>query len=150
MGAPGSKAIVFFTDGAANTGPRYLDASPTNCDKNTCTTPYVTKPCNQGVTSAATIKATGTLIYSMGYDLTAGTANICQTNTYKKNAQGQLTTTQNNESPAITATSAIQQIASGPSYFYNQPSASQVNTLFAALGANLLAGTANLVDNNTP
>src|SRR5262249_53909738 len=132
------------------TGPRYLDANPTNCMKNTCTTPYVTQPCHQGVTSAGVIKAAGTLIYSVGYDLTAGSANICGTNTYKKNAQGKLTSTQNDESPAITATSALQQIASGPTYFYNQPTASQVNTLFAALGANLLAGTANLVDNSTP
>ena len=144
------KAIVLFSDGAANTGPRYLDANPTNCNKNTCTTPYVTQPCHQGVNSAANIKAAGTVIYSMGYDLTAGTANVCQTNTYVKNGRGQLTSTQNDESPSITATSALQQIASGPTYFYDQPTADQVNTLFAALGANLLAGTANLVDNNTP
>ena len=144
------KVIVLFSDGAANTGPRYLDSNPTKCNSNTCTTPYVTQPCHQGVTSAAASKSTGTLIYAMGYDLTAGTANVCQTNTYQKNSKGQLTSTQNNESPSITATSALQQIASGPTYFYNQPSASQVNTLFAALGANMLAGTANLVDNSTP
>jgi hypothetical protein len=110
----------------------------------------VTQPCHQGVNSAASIKATGTLIYSMGYDLTAGTANICQTNTYKKNGSGQLTSTQNDESPSITATSALQQIASGPTYFYNQPTAGQVTSLFQQLGASMLAGTANLVDNNTP
>lgn len=150
-GRPGvQKAIVFFSDGAANTGPRYLDSNPTKCNANTCTTPYVTQPCNQGVTSAAAIKATGTLIYSMGYDLAAGTANICQTNTYETNRRGQLTSTQNDETPAITATSALQEIASGPTYFYDQPTASQVNTLFAQLGANLLAGTANLVSNDMP
>ena len=150
-GRPGvQKAIVLFSDGAANTGPRYLDSNPTKCNANTCTTPYVTQPCHQGVASAANVKATGTIIYSMGYDLTAGTANVCQTNTYEKNARGQLTSTQNDESPSITATSALQEIASGPTYFYDQPTADQVNTLFAALGANMLAGTANLVDNNTP
>jgi hypothetical protein len=85
----------------------------------------------------------------MGYDLTAGSANICQTNAYQSDGHGGLTSTQKTEA-SITATSALQQIASGPSYFYNQPSASQVNTLFAQLGANMLAGTANLVSNNTP
>jgi hypothetical protein len=144
------KAIILFSDGAANTGPRYVDSNPTKCNANTCTTPYVTQPCHQGVTSAATIKSTGTLIYSMGYDLTAGTANICQANTYVKNASGQLTSTQKNESPSITATYALQQIASGPTYFYEQPTAAQVTTLFQQLGADLLGGTANLVDNNTP
>jgi hypothetical protein len=143
------KTIVFFSDGAANTGPRYLDSSSNCKNKNVCTTPYLTQPCHQGVTSAAAVKATGTLIYSMGYDLTAGSANICQTNAYQSDGHGGLTSTQKTEA-SITATSALQQIASGPSYFYNQPSASQVNTLFAQLGANMLAGTANLVSNNTP
>ena len=53
--------IVFLSDGAANIGPSDL---PLSSD-------YRKRPCRQGVNSAATIKAKGTLIYSIGYDLNA-------------------------------------------------------------------------------
>jgi Flp pilus assembly protein TadG len=145
------KVIVFFSDGAANTGPRYLDSSSKCASSNTCTTPYLMQPCHQGVTSAAAIKATGTLIYSMGYDLTATGANICQTNAYVSDGHGGFTSTQKTEA-SITAETALQQIASGTGapYFTQQPTAAQVTDLFQQLGANMLAGTANLVSNNTP
>ena len=83
--------IIFLSDGAANIGPTYYST----------TSPYRTKPCHQGVSSAAVIKSKGTLIYSIGYDLNAnnGGANVCTSYTGA------------DESPAITAYSAIQQIA---------------------------------------
>ena len=51
--------IVFFTDGAANTGPTYYSTS----------SPYRTQPCHQGVASAGSIKSAGTTIFGIGYTL---------------------------------------------------------------------------------
>src|SRR5207237_3833314 len=61
--------IVFMSDGAANIGPTYYATS----------SPYRMQPCHQGVWSAANVKSSGTLIYSIGYDLDAvnGGANVC-------------------------------------------------------------------------
>ena len=120
--------IVFLSDGAANTGPTYYSTS----------SPYRTKPCHQGVTSANVIKNRGTLIYSIGYDLNAnnGGANICTSYTGA------------NESPNITAYSAIQQIASRPDTFYNQPSPGELKTIFGAIAADIGHGSSALIDNS--
>ena len=124
--------IIFLSDGAANIGPSDLPL----------TSPYRKQPCRQGVNSAAAIKAKGTLIYSIGYDLNAlgGGANVCQT-TASSGAPG------NAESPAITAYSALQQIASTGA-FYNQPSAGQLKTIFTDIAADLARGTSALIDND--
>jgi hypothetical protein len=45
---------------------------------------------------------------------------------------------------------ALQGIASTSSDFYNQPDAAQLNSIFASIAADLLAGTSRLVDDNTP
>lgn len=118
--------IIFLSDGAANTGPTYYSTS----------SPYRAKPCHQGVSSAAVIKGKGTLIYSIGYDLNAnnGGANKCTSYTGA------------DESPAITAYSAIQQIASSPSAFFNKPSAGQLKTIFTDIAADLQRGTSALID----
>jgi trimeric autotransporter adhesin len=99
--------IVFFTDGAANTGPTYY---PTN-------SPYRTQPCHQGVNSAATIKSAGTTIFGIGYTLmgVGGTSNTCQSYT------GAL------ESPSISAYSAVQGISSNAGTF-STTSRSRVST----------------------
>jgi hypothetical protein len=86
--------IVFFTDGAANTGPTYYTTS----------SPYRTQPCHQGVTSAANVKATGTVIYSIGYALDDDTGGC-------RSYNGTV------ESPAITVRQALAQIASSPEKF---------------------------------
>jgi len=126
------KIIVFFSDGAANRGPGYL---PTN-------SPYRKTPCHQGVNSAGLSKAKGTLIYSIGYDLDAngGGANQCRSGS----STGPL------ESPTITAYSALQQIASNPNTFYNQPSPGQLNTIFSTVARDIQRGSSGLIDNNTP
>ncbi len=121
--------IVFLSDGAANTGPTYYSTS----------SPYRVRPCHQGVSSAAVIKNRGTLIYSIGYDLDAnnGGANKCTSYTGS------------NESPAITAYSAIAQIASRPDTFYNQPGPGELKTIFSAIAADIAKGTSSLIDNDT-
>ena len=122
--------IVFLSDGAANTGPTYYPSSSS----------YRRRPCWQGVQSAAAIKAKGTLIYSIGYDLNAlsGGANRC---------------TQSDgdpETPSITAYDAIRQIASSPAAFFNKPSAGELETIFTEIAVDLQRGTSALVDNETP
>jgi hypothetical protein len=120
--------IVFLSDGAANIGPTYYPAN----------SPYRMQPCHQGVTSANVIKNRGTLIYSIGYDLNAvnGGANVCT------DYNG------NNEKPSITAYSAIQQIASRPDTFYNQPGPGELKTIFGAIAADIGHGSSALIDND--
>jgi Flp pilus assembly protein TadG len=126
--------IVFLSDGAANVGPAYTPEYP-------ATSPYRTRPCRQGVNSAATIKARGTLIYSIGYDLNAvnGGANKCLNGVSGAD-----------ESPAITAYQAIQQIASSPSAFFNKPSPGQLKSIFTEIAVDLARGTSALIDDATP
>jgi Putative Flp pilus-assembly TadE/G-like len=123
--------IIFFSDGAANTGPSYYPAS----------SPYRKQPCRQGVTSAGYSKARGTLVYSIGYDLDAqnGGANRCEVG-----FGGPL------EQPPITAYQALQQIATGPETFYNQPTPGQLKTIFTQIASDISRGSAGLVDDDTP
>jgi hypothetical protein len=109
--------IVFFSDGAANYGPSYYGNS----------SPYRRQPCHQGVSSAGVVKSHGTIVYSIGYDLNAldGGANICESYTGA------------NESPPITAYSALQAIASSSDTFYNQPGAGDVDQIYRAIAGDL-------------
>jgi len=111
--------IVFFTDGAANTGPSYYGNS----------SPYRTQPCHQGVASANAIKSAGTTIFGIGYTLTGqgSTSNGC------KSYSGA------NESPSITAYSAVQNISSNSSTFFDNETVSGLDAVFAAV-ANLITG----------
>jgi Flp pilus assembly protein TadG len=114
------RVIVLLSDGAANTGPTSYSAG----------SPYRATPCHQGITSSLASQSAGTLVYSIGYDVGH---DVC------KNANG------SNEAPAITALQALTGIASTGNY-YNQPNAAQLNTIFANVAADLLAGTSRLVD----
>jgi len=118
--------IVFLSDGAANTGPSYYSS----------TSPYRRQPCHQGVWSSGTVKSSGTLVFSIGYDLDAldGGANDCKSYTGAA------------ESPAITAFQALEQIATDPESFYNQPNPGQLNTIFSRVAADISRPAARLVD----
>jgi hypothetical protein len=118
--------IVLLSDGAANIGPTYYTSS----------SPYRRQPCHQGIWSADAIKARGTWMYSIGYDLDAlnGGANKCQSYTGA------------NESPAITAYSALQQIASGPDKFYDKPDPGQLRTIFTQVASDIRKGASALID----
>lgn len=125
-GRPGvQKIIVFETDGAANTGPSSYPS----------TSEYRAQPCQQGVDSAATIKATGTLVYSIGYDLGADRGG-CQ------NANGSA------EQPFISPETAVQEIAS-PNDFYNQPTPADMSDIYSQVASDLLAGTSRLIPDSS-
>jgi Putative Flp pilus-assembly TadE/G-like/von Willebrand factor type A domain len=119
--------IVFFSDGAANTGPTYYSS----------TSPYRRRPCQQGVSSASVVKGTGTLVYTIGYDLDAsgGTANICQSYTGA------------NESPAITAYDALRLMATNGDTFFNRPNPGDLTRIYTQIAAEI--GGTRLVPDDT-
>jgi Flp pilus assembly protein TadG len=120
--------IVFLSDGAANYGPSYYSS----------TSSYRKQPCHQGISSAGTIKAKGTIIYSIGYDLDAqgGGANACAES---PNAKA--------ESPAITAYDALRLIATNSTTFFNKPNPGQLNSIYTQIAGDI-SGT-RLIDNGT-
>jgi len=111
--------IVFFTDGAANTGPAYYAKS----------SQYRQQPCHQGVNSAAAAKSKGTIVYSIGYTLSGmgGSSNRCQA----QSPSGP------DESPSISAFQALQQIASNSTTFFNQPALASLNSIFSQVAAQI-------------
>ena len=126
-GRPGiQNVIVMFSDGAANTGPDYLPTS----------SPYRRQPCHQGITSAGTVKATGTLVYMIGYDLDAvgGGANICQSYTGA------------NESPSILAYDTLRAMASSPDQFYYKPNPGDLTKIYGQIAADI--GGTRLLDDS--
>ena len=114
--------IVFFSDGAANTGPSYYSS----------TSPYRAKPCHQGVTSAGAAKAAGTIVYSIGYALDDDTGGC-------KNANGSV------ESPAITVYQALQGMASTSDKFLVKPSSGELQTIYTAIAEDISAGSSSLI-----
>ncbi|HZS24935.1 MAG TPA: pilus assembly protein TadG-related protein [Gaiellaceae bacterium] len=118
--------IVFLSDGAANTGPTYYST----------TSPYRTQPCHQGVTSAGNSKATGTIIYTIGYALGDDTGGCTS---YTGAA----------EKPAITVYQAMQGMASSAGNFYNQPTPGQLDTIYTEIAADIGAGTSALTEDSS-
>jgi len=111
--------IVFFTDGAANTGPSYYPKM----------SPYRQQPCHQGISSANAAKSQGTTVYAIGYTLAGmgGYANQCLAQDYDGPP----------EKPTITAYDALVAIASSSSTFFNQPSAGDLTSIFRAIGTQI-------------
>jgi hypothetical protein len=134
-GRPGvAKVIVFLSDGAANTGQLYYPAS----------SPYLTRPCQQGISSAQAITASGTEVFSIGYDVEH---DRCQ-------SEAKATQTRTPEPPladgtTATAAHALPQVASRPSDYYEKPDPGQLNNLYPSIAADLLHGTSRLIDDNS-
>ena len=116
------KVIVFLSDGAANYGGTWHDAS----------SPYRVTPCAQGVTSANIAKAAGTTVYTIGYDL---------------NGSGTDPEQCSDTAPQITSLKAMQDMASAPETFYNKPNPGQLNTIFMTIAADIFR-TAQLIDDS--
>ena len=99
--------------------------------------PYRTKPCHQGVTSANTAKAKGTIVYTIGYALGDDTGGC---NAY----------TGADEAPAITVYQAMTGMASAAGNFYNQPTPGQLNTIYTQVASDLGHGASSLINDNAP
>jgi len=119
--------IVFLSDGAANTGPTYYSTK----------SPYRTQPCHQGVWSADSEKAKGTIIYTIGYALGDDTGG-CKAYTGAA------------ELPAITVYEAMTAMASAPGNFYDKPSPGQLNTIYTQIASDLQHGASALINDNAP
>ena len=119
--------IVFLSDGAANTTPKFVPSYLDNASDRL-------HPCQAGIRAADQQKARGTVIYTIGYDLNGlGTDyERCKTNT--------------GGTESITAYDAIRQIASDPKNFYNKPDPGQLNTIFTRIAADLARPAARLID----
>ena len=117
------KVIVFFSDGAANTGPNYYSTS----------SPYRTQPCHQGVTSAGAAKAKGTTIYSIGYALDDDTGG-CKS--YTGTA----------EQPAITVQTALGGIASDATKFLVKPDPGELQTIYSSIAVDISHGSSSLIN----
>jgi Flp pilus assembly protein TadG len=136
--------IIFVSDGAANTSNVRLPNGHWRLNPT-----WITRPCGSGVEAAARVKAGGTIIYSIGYDLDAGGAAP------ERCRAANATTGRATANPEVpqawgsTAFDAIQAIASDPTNFYNKPDPGQLNTIFARIAADLQRPAARLIDDDT-
>lgn len=147
--------IIFVSDGAANTSPTRL---PTGHWRNT--TYWRDHPCGAGVQAAANAKAStdtkgnNLKIYTIGYDLNAGSAapEKCR----RPDTNGHM----NGSNPVETgydAFTAIQAMASqecgvdgtGPCFF-NQPFPKDLSFIFTKIAADLQRPASRLIDDSTP
>ena len=128
------KIMVVLSDGAANEGQDCQDTTTKVKGKTVITPdpdPHCMQPCQTAVNDAATFKAAGVLVYTILYgDQSSGTD--CQT--YQ----------QNNESPAITSITAMQEMAS-PGDYYPDPIPANLTTIFQQIASDISAGSSRLV-----
>ena len=162
--------IVFLTDGEANMGSVY----GVNSTAYPPGGPDDQQPCNTAINLAASYKTAGTTIYSIGYALgnkkcTAGDwPYIAAVPAVKKNgkivteavpahwcdpatesncdhSQGSTPEVGADGTTTLTSNYTLGQIAS-PGNFYNQPSAGDLNSIFAAIATDIGQGSSRLVD----
>ena len=120
-----------------------------NCENNA--SPYRSTPCHQAASSGKAATAAGTWVYGIAYDAqgvecwgwrSSGTGtdgNSCnKKNGYQFRCK---------EQPTITAVSMVQQIASDPTKFFNQPNPGDLTEVFKSIAVDLSGPT--LVDNDT-
>jgi hypothetical protein len=148
--------IVFFTDGGANTTPgtfaqNYWAGDPTS---------WFYKPCGSGVQAATLAKGSdpdgsgplvGTIIYTIGYDLTNQTDPNQRCG--KPDSNGHQDTGNGKEACqtwGCSPTAALTAMASDPSYFSKPNNPDDLKPLFAAIARQVLTNAARLVDNDNP
>jgi Flp pilus assembly protein TadG len=126
-------AIVFFTDGEANYGEYPRGNS----------SPYRTEPCHQAIDSAASAKAQGTWIYTIEYDSNAADT-YCKGWQYSGRRRrgtncgpGEGIQFPCDEVPQITARSTLQEMASDPDKFFEEPSPGDLTTIFQNVAESL-------------
>jgi len=156
--------IIFLSDGAANTMPR-------NIPSGDLMNSYPLQPCGAGVAMANSMKGPlsnpSTIIYTIGYDLDAGTGAPEQCR--QPNANGH----QNGSNPVesgcgtppsgwgsaqgCTSYDAIRAMATDPDgtgpvkpYFYLKPTPGDLTQIFQQIALDLSASRGRLIDNNTP
>ncbi len=135
--------IIFLSDGAANTWPKTVPA--THWTNNWG---WGQRPCGMGVQSATNIKQSGTIIYTIGYDLDGGSATP-----EKCRQPNQSNGHSNGGNPVETgydAYTAIQAMATTPQHFYNKPNPGDLTQIFQAIAKDLSSSRGRLIDNTSP
>ncbi len=127
--------IIFFTDGEANYGPWYYGNN----------SPYRKTPCAQAISSANAAKATGTWVYTIGYD--TDVERPLQGLQVDREARAARAAPQNkgkqfpcDEQAIKTAYWTLQQMAStidGQLKFYYQPTPGDLTTIFERVALDL-------------
>ncbi len=129
------KAIVILSDGAANTGPSYLPA----------TSPYLTNPCGQGVTSAGIAKANKVLVYSIAYTAQGDDCYAAPGALVNGTIQGFRT---QKELPSLgvnPALTALSDMATDSTNFYDLPNPTSLTGIFDRIASDLAGGSARIV-----
>ncbi len=130
------KAIVILSDGAANTGPSYL---PPN-------SPYLTNPCGQGVTSAGIAKAAKVLVYSIAYTAQGDSCWAAVGANVNGTPVTQFQTVPETPSLGVNpANTALADMATDPTNFYNLPTPTSLTGIFQRIAADLAAGSSRIV-----
>ena len=131
--------IIFLTDGESNYGPCSNPSKSGVCTNNT--SPYRSQPCHQAITSAKAATSAGSRVYSILYD-----ANGLVCSGWKSSGTGSDGKTCNktdgfqfrcNEVPSITAQSAVQQMASDSTKFFNEPNPGDLTKAFERIAEDL-------------
>ncbi len=129
------KAIVILSDGAANTGPSYLPS----------TSPYLTNPCGQGVTSAGIAKANKVLVYSIAYTAQGDDCYAAPGALVNGQIQGFRT---QKELPSLgvnPALTALSDMATDSTNFYDLPNPTSLVGIFDRIASDLAGGSARIV-----
>ena len=158
--------IIFLSDGAANTMPQNVPAGHWTQNGPTG---WVKRPCGAGVESARRVKNAGTLIYTIGYDLDAGSGAPEQCR--QPDAAGHNTTNifesgcgfppggwGDGSANPCNAFAAIQAMASDPDgpgnnsppYFYNKPNPGDLTQIFTQIAKDLSGSRGRLIDSTSP
>lgn len=120
--------IVFLSDGAANTTPRFVPSYVDSAQDRA-------RPCQSGIRAAEQAKSGGTVVYTIGYDLNGD-------GTDAERCRNPLT----GADEGITAQDAMIQIASESDNFFNKPDPGQLNTIFTRIAADLQSPAARMID----
>jgi Putative Flp pilus-assembly TadE/G-like len=134
--------IIFLSDGAANTWPKNTGSHWSN------SWGWGQRPCGMGVQAATNVKQSGTIIYTIGYDLDAGSGapeKCRQPNQSDGHSNGG-----NPVESGYDAYTAIQAMASTPQQFYNKPNPGDLTQIFLAIARDLSASRGRLIDNMSP
>lgn len=134
------KAIVILSDGAANVGPGSLPSS----------SPYLTDPCGQGVTSAGIAKANKVLVYSIAY---TAQGDSCWASPGAM-VNGSIVTPQQFQTIPEPdrygqipnpANAALRDMATDPTNFYNLPTPTSLIGIFDRIASDLAGGSSRIV-----
>jgi hypothetical protein len=149
--------IVFFTDGGANTTPG-LYANNYWADSS----PYPDRPCGSGVHAADLAKAspdpdgagplTGTVIYTIGYDISDHPAANARCGKPDPNTghQNNNVGAEDCQTWGCSPKAALTAIASLPEYFSQPNDPEDLQPVFFSVAGQVLLNAARLVDDNQP